>query len=132
MPTFAGGCARLPILRLLHAYGADFRRSNSLHRCAERDNRVETLQWLLDEAGVPINQRELEYDTELFLAHAGCELGTALHCAAWGNTLHCMRFLLERGIDVNIPDMRGRTARDKAMETGHDDAVALLDRWKKA
>lgn len=85
---------------------------------------------MLDEAGVLINQRESKYDTELLLAHAGCELGTALHCAAWGNTLHCMRVLLERGIDANI--MRGRTARDQAMETGHDDAVALLDRWKNA
>lgn len=52
LPTFAGGCARIPILRLLRDHGADFRQSDALHRCAERNNRVEALRWLLDEAGV--------------------------------------------------------------------------------
>lgn len=132
LPTFAGGHARLPILQLLYAHEADFRRSNAFHRSAENNRRVPVLQWLLDEVGVPINQRELEYDPELFYAYVGCGTGTALHCAAWGNALDYMRFLLERGVDINLLDTRGHTARDKVVELGRRDAVALLDGWKKA
>lgn len=41
-----------------------------------------------------------------------------------------MRFLLERGVNIDLPDLAGRTARDHAMEMECGDAVALLDSRK--
>lgn len=68
--TLAAGCARLPIVQLFHAYAAGFRRSNASHQCAENNRRFPVLQWFLNEVGIPINQRGLEY-----AAHAGCDRG---------------------------------------------------------
>jgi hypothetical protein len=54
--SHAGQYASVSTLRLLAAYGANFRSSNALHRAAEREGtgQAKALLWLLDEG----NQRE--------------------------------------------------------------------------
>jgi ankyrin repeat protein len=84
------------------------------------------MRWLLDEKGFPIDQREFEYDTELFGDRQSNELGTALHIAAETNSLDCLRFLLERGIDAELPDTLHRTAEDRARKYEHQEAVSIL------
>lgn len=109
--------------------------SNALQRAAEAESesesagRMEVLQWLLDEAGFPINQREFEYDPEEFHKWWGNGLGTALHFAVYANDPGRVRFLLERGCDVNLKDTLGRTARELCREERNAEVIAVLDTW---
>lgn len=52
---------------------------------------------------------------------------TALHCAARSNALGCVRFLLEKGIDAELRNSHGQTARGIAVDRGHLEAVKILD-----
>ena len=119
----AGRHGTIEKLRLLAAYGADFSRSNALLTAAERTDKdaVKILEWLLDEAKVPINQGEFEYDPE----KAG--MRTALHCAVGEGATECVRFLLQRDIDVKLKDIHGQTARDIAQSMGRTDILEILD-----
>ncbi|RJE18589.1 Ankyrin repeat protein [Aspergillus sclerotialis] len=119
----AGKYCTVEILRLLAGYGADFSRSNALLRAAERTDKdaVKILEWLLDEAKVPINHVEFEYDPE----KSG--MRTALHCAVEHGAAECVRYLLQRGIDVNLKNMCGRTARDIAQRMGRTEILETLD-----
>lgn len=110
-------------LRLLAAYGADFSRSNALLTAAQRTDKdaVKVLEWLLDEAKVPINQSEFEYDSK----KAG--MRTALHFAVGQDASECVRFLLQRGIDPNLRSLCGRTARDIAQIMRRTEILEILD-----
>ncbi|KAJ5083950.1 hypothetical protein NUU61_008529 [Penicillium alfredii] len=107
----------VPILRIRAAKGGEAR--------------VEVLRWLLDEKDFLLNQREFEYNIEMFNDRQSNGLGTALHAAAETNSLACMQFLLERGIDANIPDTLGRTATNRAREYGSQEAVSFLEHWEE-
>lgn len=137
VPSQAGRYASVPVLQLLAAHGANFRCSNALQRAAETETetetesagRMEVLQWLLDEAGFPINQREFEYDPEEFHKWWGNGLGTVLHFAVYANDPERVRFLLERGCDVDLKDTLGRTARELCREDRDEEVIAILDSW---
>lgn len=58
IPNCAGCFASVSVLRLLSTHGANFAHNNAIYHAAEREQQVEVLQWLLDEGGVHINQRE--------------------------------------------------------------------------
>ncbi|KAI9037434.1 ankyrin [Aspergillus affinis] len=81
VPSQAGHYASVSTFQLLAADGANFPCSNVLQRAAESryKGRMEALQWLLDEAGFPINQHEFEWDPATFRNWRGNVLGTALH-----------------------------------------------------
>lgn len=133
VPSQAGRYASVSVLQLLAAHGANFRCSNALQRAAEAESesagRMEVLQWLLDEAGFPINQREFEYDPEEFHKWWGNGLGTALHYAVYANSPERVRFLLERGCGANLKDTLGRTARELCHEERNAEVIAILDTW---
>lgn len=123
--SHAGAHASVDTCRLLALHGGDFQRSNALHRAAEADgDRVEVLQWLLDDRGVPVNQLDFEYEP-YFTGD-----GSALHCAVRAKSLERVKFLLGRGIDLNLKDPRGRTARDIAHRLGHAEIVVVLEAWE--
>lgn len=126
IPTSAARHAPLSVLRLLLSYGADFCRSNALHAAAAR-GRVDTLRWLLDEQGFPINQRELEYEPELFREWKANSLGTALHKAIEADCLDGARYVLDRGIDFNLPDSEGFTSLDRARQYEFAQMVSFLE-----
>ena len=119
----AGWCGTVEMLQLLAAHGADFSRSNALLSAACRTDKdaVKILEWLLDEAKIPINMGEYEYDAE----KAG--MRTALHCAVGQGATECVRFLLQRGIDSTLKDIFGRTARDTAQRMGKTEILEILD-----
>lgn len=129
-PSYAARIAPFSVLSLLHSYGADFRKCNSLH-CAARGGRVDVMRWLLEKQRFPIDQRELEYDAELFEDRRSNKLGTALHVAVEGNSVKGARFLLEQGIDVEMPDSLGNTALQRAREYGRQEMVSLLENFQK-
>lgn len=114
------------VLELLVAYGANFAHSNALHRAAER-GRLEIMQWLLEQQAFPINQREHEYDIDLFQDRRSNELGTALHAAVKENCAASVEFLLKQGIDANLPDSLGHTALERATEDAKQEIVILLE-----
>ncbi|OQE36680.1 hypothetical protein PENCOP_c011G06002 [Penicillium coprophilum] len=126
--SHAARYASLSTLKLLDNYGADFARSNALHGAVQgrSQTRIEIMQWLLDEKAFPINQREFEYDMEMFADRQSNGLTTALHVAAETNSLCCLRFLLERGADANLADTLGCTAEDRARKREHQEVVAIL------
>lgn len=119
----AGEYASVQTLRHLASYGANFRYSNALHRAADREgtDQAEVLLWLLDEGGIPINQRLFEYDEGRHY------METALHRAVQRNSLDSVQTLLERGIDVAPQEEKGRAARELVQNLGHREAVAMLD-----
>ncbi|PLB54005.1 ankyrin [Aspergillus steynii IBT 23096] len=133
VPSQAGRFASVETLRLLAAYGANFACSNALQRAAEYrlKGRMEVMEWLLDEAGFPINQREFEWDPDMFRDWQGNRLGAALHFAVLSNSPERVRFLLERGSDINLRDPYGETARDWADGGGREEIIAILNTWGK-
>lgn len=122
----------LSTLRLLDDHGADFARSNALHGAVKgsSEERMEIMRWLLDEKAFPINQREFEYDIEMFADRQSNSLATALHVAAETNSVDCLRFLLERGADPNLPDTLGHTAKDRGRKRKHQEVVSILEFWE--
>lgn len=124
----AGKIACVKILKILREYGADLTRSNVLQQAAlgMKPGRVEVMTYLLDEAGVPIDQREFAYDARLFEDMRGSGLGTALHKAVEAKCLENVKFLLDRRINQDIEDTKGRKAVDLARMYGFEEALALL------
>lgn len=59
-------------------------------------------------------------------AASGYEKGTALHRAAAGGCAKIVRFLIERGVDVNARDWEKRTPLHFAAAEGHVAAIRLL------
>lgn len=130
IPSTAGRFSPVPVLKILSAHGVDFRKTNALQRAAEGrvDERVDAMRYLIDECGYPINQREFEYDTEMFKDYGETGLGTALHVAALWNSTTCLEFLIDRGIDRKILDTTGQTAVDVARNNNKLEALAILER----
>lgn len=132
VPSLAGRFASASTCRLLASHGANFARSNALQRAAESrlKGRVDVLRWLIDEVGLPVNQREWEYDAAEFQNRRGSSLGAALHFAVLSGFPGHVQFLLERGCDINMPDTLGRTAWDWKPISGGEEVIAVLDNWK--
>lgn len=53
----------------------------------------------------------------------GC---TALHWVSGAGSVPMIKFLLDNGADINVVDSSGRTAFDRAKETGDDCVIKLL------
>jgi ankyrin repeat protein len=136
LASVAAWRGKLRILRLLAEHGADFRRTKALNAAAEcwrRDERIEVLEYLLDEAEVPINQREFEHEPGTFerWKTTGPGLGTALHSAVASSSkfsVDAVEFLLSRGADRDILNTKGLKAADIAREKGYQEKLALLER----
>lgn len=87
------------------------------------------MAYLVDELHVPLNQRENEYDPELYESWKGSGFhgGTALHAAVKEKKLENAEFLVGRGIGRGIKDEKGRRAVDLAGELGLDSICGLLE-----
>lgn len=109
----AGWLASLSSLKILKEYGADFAKSNALHEAAQRrgtPKRLEIMTWLLDEAGVDINQREWCWDEEYTKLNGTMGFMSALQCAVQAGQVENVQFLLDRGADLERKDTIGRRA----------------------
>ncbi|KAI0388156.1 ankyrin [Hypomontagnella monticulosa] len=129
IPGQAAKGASLAVLRLLKDKGVDFSKSNALHDAAASKvkGRIEIMDFLLDEAGVPLNAMAFDYDQRLSVMHGSFRIGTALHSALWSNNLESMKYLIGRDIDQSIKDGRGRTAAEVARQFKFHEALPLLE-----
>ncbi|KAI1137841.1 ankyrin [Hypoxylon sp. FL0543] len=134
IPSQAATKARPRVLQILKDGGADFTKTNALQSAASSrtQGRTDVMAFLLDEAGVPINMREFEWDKELVQRHYPSRSGTALHRAVRCGTLENVKFLIERGADRSLRDGLGRTPADIAREIGFSEALALLENDERA
>lgn len=72
---------------------------------------VPAAQMLLD-AGADVNAR--------------AEAAAAIHGAVMGGNPEMVRFLVESGADVSLPDYKGRDARNLAQDMGRSDIAKLI------
>lgn len=131
IPSFAGKTGTVATIRMLHAAGADFTKSNALHMAAGSSvtGRLEVMAYLLDELHVPVNQREYEFDQKLYNEWKGSGLhgGTALHAAIKERKTESAEFLVGRGIDAGVKDGKNRRAVDLARELSLEAMLRLLE-----
>ncbi|KAF4973920.1 hypothetical protein FZEAL_9106 [Fusarium zealandicum] len=122
--------APIETIRLLRKHNADFTRGNALHKAASSrfPQRPEVMAYLLDEAGVDINQLEHVYDSVIQDWKAG-GVGTALHSAVRAKRPENIKLLLDRGINKDLKDKEGRAALDRAREANYAEGVTLLESW---
>jgi len=69
--------------------------------------------------------KRLDADPEQLAGWTGT--GTPLRAAAVSGRVNVVRLLLERGADPDGRSRDGKTARDLALDAGHDDIVAALE-----
>ncbi|XP_065343666.1 uncharacterized protein LOC135941846 [Cloeon dipterum] len=77
------------------------------------DYSIEVIRWLLDEAQVDVNAKNLNGETALMIA-----------CSK--NRFEVIQILVEKKADVSIQDNKGRTALHHAARSGHLDLVKIL------
>src|SRR5205814_403235 len=74
----------------------------------------------------------LEAHPELINAAAGAdvnanaEAAAPIHGAVMGGSGEMVRFLIESGADLSLPDYKGRDARTLATEMGRNDLASLI------
>lgn len=122
--------ASLSVVKLLRQYGVDYSKTDALQNAAHgtEPGRLEIIAYLLDEAGFPIDQLELEFLPEAHRRWASNGLGTALHSAVKGKCEEALKFLLERGADRDKADSLGVRSIDIARKNGFEVGVRLLER----
>jgi hypothetical protein len=129
IPHLAGKAASPAVMQLLREYGVDFKETNALHEAAHRegDLQIDTMTYLLDEIGVPINKLTFPYMMEFSCTWIGCCCGTALHCAVETGNMDKVEFLVGRGADPNVKNEDGKSPLDLAREKGFADAVRVFE-----
>ncbi|RSM08740.1 hypothetical protein CEP52_004460 [Fusarium oligoseptatum] len=127
IPHLAGKTASPAVMKLLRENGVDFNETNALHEAAHRegDLQIDTMAYLLDEVGIPINRIALDFEDK-YPDWAGCNCGTVLHCAVKTRNIDKVEFLVGRGADPNVKDWGGKSPLDWAKEKGFGDAVRVL------
>ncbi len=88
---------RLDILKLLHEKGADIKATeclgnNALHLAVQKSNNTELIHYLVEQAKLDVNARNLENQT-------------ALHLATYYGYLQVAKYLVENGAKVSISSM---------------------------
>ncbi|UPL02151.1 hypothetical protein LCI18_013085 [Fusarium solani-melongenae] len=128
IPHLAGKAASPSVIQLLQEYGVDFKETNAFHEATHRegDLQIDTMTYLLDEIGVPINKLTFPFQMEVSCTWIGCCCGTALHCAVKTRNIEKVEFLVGRGADPNVKDEGGKSPLDWAKEKGFGDAVRVL------
>lgn len=106
---------------LLVANGAKVRGSGALILAAE-EGKLELVQYLLDQ-GADIDEVGIEHPMDKRYEE---DVGSALHRAAYKGHEDITRLLLEKGANVELKDMKGRTALELAHAGKHEKLEALL------
>jgi ankyrin repeat protein len=110
------------IVQLLLSYGVQVRQSGALDAAAFY-GRIDMIQLLLDH-GADINEISDNDWTSRSEREAG--LGTALHTAAAHGQVEAVSVLLEKGADLSLKDTVGKTALQRASESGHEVVVEVF------
>jgi ankyrin repeat protein len=128
IPSLAGQRASIEVVEMLYLAGAQFSRSNALHRAvqaAEYDNdRFAIMDFLLGNELVDINQLEYGYKAEGPNKWPGS--GTALHCAVKTASLKSVKYLLSWKADLIVENRMGWTPLYMARRYGLKDIEKVL------
>ena len=118
----------LSTFKLLLKRGADLRCGQLLHWAILRTkaDAVVFVDWLL-RLGLPINAIRYKEDRAAWIELWPVGMGTPLHHAVENNREEMVNYLLWRGVDREVKDSLGRTARNFAMTAGNRRLVQLLD-----
>ena len=106
---------------LLVANGAQVKGSGALVLAAE-EGKMHMVQFLLDQ-GADVDEIGIEHPTDKRYEE---DVGSALHRAAYKGHEDITRILLEKGANVKLKDMMGRTALDLAHAGKHEKLEVLL------
>lgn len=127
IPTLAGERASVGVVDMLYDAGANFFRSNALHRAivaAEHDeDRFAIMDYLLANELVDINQLEYWYKAN---PNQWPGSGTALHYAVRTASLRSVEYLLAWNADLNVKNRMGWTPLDLAIRYGLEDIKRVL------
>ncbi|KAJ3113985.1 Protein kinase C signaling pathway involved MAPKK protein [Phlyctochytrium bullatum] len=108
----------LPVIQLLCEKGADAECRNEygytpLHHAAFWGH-VDIVRFLVERGAADIDCRTNLRDTPL-------------HAAAFNGQLQIVQYLVQKGADVLATDKDGKTARDWALEKGHENVAEFLE-----
>ncbi|KAJ5399233.1 hypothetical protein N7465_009722, partial [Penicillium sp. CMV-2018d] len=107
--SYAVEHAALPIVSLLLNRGGDVTKGQVLHHAVARDSDAMEVLKLLIAQGAPINgimyqNHQPSWDMYFFMGE------TPLHKAVFFRKIDVIHYLLREGADLNVKDVRGRTA----------------------
>lgn len=107
--SYAVEHASLPTVRLLLNRGGDVTKGQVLHHAVARDSDAVKVLKLLIAKGAPINgimyqDHQPSWDMYFFMGE------TPLHKAVFLRKINVIHYLLGEGADLNVKDVRGRTA----------------------
>lgn len=125
--SYAVELAPLSLVEELLGRGGDVHKGELLHHAMDRSSdRVKVLALLLDR-GAPLNTRMYENDNASARLYPFMGLGTPLHKAVNIENVECVRYLIERGANINIRDTKGQSARELAEKLGNQDILKEFD-----
>ena len=85
-----------------------------LHDAAFSNDRLDIIKYLIEEKNFKINCLDNEFVTPL-------------HEAARAGNLEFVKYLVEKGADINKQDIEGSTALDYAIDEDRDDVIKYLE-----
>lgn len=101
----------------------------SLLRAASMDS-VQVVAQLVAH-GVSVDVKNSKQQTLLHLAVLGKRMERQTSHGVSNSRNEVIKFLIEKGVDVNAVDAYGKTALDLAMQLGYSDAAEILILWKR-
>lgn len=124
-------------LRELLQRGGDVRKGEVLQHALDRKTDVIPVLGMLLDKGALLDDVEYANHEGSWRMYFFLERGTPLCKAARMGNSEALRFLLDRGADANIPNSKGRTARESAelggfkeiVEMWTDEPVQIEGRW---
>lgn len=127
--SYAVQSAPFDVITTLFAHGGLIHKGQLLHYAAGRKlpDRLKVVAYLFDK-GAPINDVMYQHDVPSTNLQGPFGLGTPLHAAARAGNLDVIRFLLEKGADLNMVDSCGETVLQGAEFYKHQGVVVFLRR----
>ncbi|KAL9099816.1 MAG: hypothetical protein Q9163_004739 [Psora crenata] len=114
--------ASVEMAALLIEHGARVQGSGAIVMAAEEGN-LNMVEMLLDK-GADIDEIGIEHPTDEMYRE---DMGSALHRAVNGSHRDVVRFLIEKGANVHLKDVLGRTPLDLALARKNNDIVKMLE-----
>ena len=113
--------ASVEMAALLIQYGADVKGSGAIVMAAE-EGKLKMVELLL-EKGADVDQIGIEHPTDERYRE---DMGSALHRAVNGGHRDVVHFLIERGANLNLKDVLGRTPMDLALAKNDEHIAKML------
>ncbi|KGO74683.1 hypothetical protein PITC_082920 [Penicillium italicum] len=121
--------APISVIHLILSRGGNVQKGQLLHHAIERRSDAFEVLKLLIEKGAPINATVHEdYPSWALFQFMG--LGTPLHRASQLGKVDLVRYLLSKGANQDIKDIKGRIPLECAQMSNHLEVIQELEKWK--